>query len=159
MTATGVMALPRGVALIALRASACLGLLVLAPGCVIVPTFGYKSDNLPTRQNVSAADAKRIVPSVTTREEVLLRLGEPDASFAAGSRFVYLWADVGAVLVAGAGYGGGAMELSNGHAIEIRFGPDGVVSDCRVSQPGLGEIFTFQTRRIGGVLYAPVRGQ
>jgi hypothetical protein len=154
---TGAVALPRGFVLTASGALACLGVLVFVPGCVIVPTFGYKSDNLPTRQNVSAADSKRIVPSVTTREEVLLRLGEPDASFEKGARFVYLWADVGAVLVAGAGYSGGAMELSSGHAIEIAFGPDGVVSDCRVNQPGLGEIVTFQTRRIGGVLYAPDR--
>jgi len=143
--------------LITSRAMACLALLVLGPGCVIVPTFGYKSDNLPTRQNVGAADAKRIVPSVTTREEVLLRLGEPDASFGGGSRFVYLWADVGAVLVAGAGYSGGAMELSNGHSIEIDFRPDGVVAASRLREPGLGEIFTFQTRRIGGVLYSPDR--
>ena len=129
--------------------------LALAGGCVLIPTPAYKSDGLPTRQNVSAKDAQEIRTGVTSREEVLLRFGEPDATFAQGQRFVYLWGDVVAWFFAGAGYSGAGGEISRGSMLEVDFDPSGIVCRREVRTPALSDLFS--TQNIRGVSYAPLR--
>jgi hypothetical protein len=129
--------------------------LTLAGGCVLIPTPAYKSDALPTRQNLSATDAQQIQTGVTSREEVLLRFGEPDATFAQGRRFVYLWGDVVAWFFAGAGYSGSGGEIPRGSMLEVDFGPSGIVCRREVRTPALSDLFSTQSIR--GVGYAPLR--
>jgi outer membrane protein assembly factor BamE (lipoprotein component of BamABCDE complex) len=129
--------------------------LTLAGGCVLIPTPAYKSDGLPTRQNVSTKDAQQIQTGVTSREEVLLRFGEPDATFGEGRRFVYLWGDVIAWFFAGAGYSATGGEISRGSMLEVDFDPSGIVCRREVRTPALSDIFT--TQNIRGVVYAPLR--
>ena len=130
--------------------------LLLAGGCVLIPTPAYKSDGLPTRQNVSAKDAQQIQTGVTTREQVLLRFGEPDTTFAQGRRFVYLWGDIVAWMFAsGGGYSATGGELSRGSMLEIDFDANGVVCRREVRTPGWADMFSSQ--HLHGVTYAPLR--
>ena len=125
-------------------------LLMLCGGCIFVPGPEYKSDGFPTRQNLSQEDAEKLQLDVTTREEVLLLFGEPDASFDDQSRFVYLWAQVTGWLV-----GVDVVEVPKGYLLEINFCPKGIVRHCEVRVAGLNHVFSLRT--IGGVGYAPRR--
>ena len=129
--------------------------LALASGCVLIPTPAYKSDGLPTRQNVSAKDAQQIQTGVASREEVLLRFGEPDATFGEGRRFVYLWGDIVAWFFVGAGYSGTGGEVSRGSMLEVDFDANGIVCRREVRTPTFSDLFT--TQYIRGVGYAPLR--
>ena len=131
--------------------------LTLAGGCVLIPTPAYKSDVLPTRQNLSPKDAQQIKTGVTSREEVLLRLGEPDATFGEGRRFVYLWGDIVAWFFVGAGYSGTGGEVSRGSMLEVDFDPSGIVCRREVRTPTFSDLFT--TQYIRGVGYAPLRAE
>ncbi len=121
-------------------------------GCIVIPTPPHKSDTFPTRQNLSRKTAEQIQVGVTSREQVLLLFGEPDAAFDQQRRFVYLWADVTAWWFAGAGYSGAGGEMSEGSTLEIDFDPRSIVSRRAVRTCGLADLFASRT--IGGVVYA-----
>ena len=58
------------------------------------------------------------------REDVLLRLGEPDEVLEGGRVLVYRWTEVRGFFAAG-GYGGGVAIPFPGHrAVRLEFGPD-----------------------------------
>jgi outer membrane protein assembly factor BamE (lipoprotein component of BamABCDE complex) len=124
-----------------------------AGGCILVPTPSHKSDTFATRQNLSHKSAEQIQVGVTSREQVLLLFGEPDATFDRQRRFVYLWADVTAWWFAAAGNSSAGGEIGEGSALEIDFDPRGIVSRRLVRKPGLADLFTQHV--IAGVVYAP----
>ena len=128
-------------------------LLATCPGCIVIPTPAYKSEGFATRQNISSEDVKKIRVDATTREQVLLRYGEPDATFDEQRRFVYIWAHAIGWWFAGAGNSGDAGELPKGYMLEIDFRPDGTVSRCETRTAGADNVFHLQT--IAGVPYAP----
>jgi len=133
---------------------ACMfAVLLSSGGCILIPTPPHKSDSLPTRQNLSPKAAAEIQVGVTSREQVLLRFGEPDATFDQQRRFAYLWADVVAWWFASGGYQGDAGEIGQGCVLEIDFDPRGIVIRRAVRTPTLADLFTRQI--IGGVAYAP----
>jgi len=59
---------------------------VLLAGCPIPLPSGY---SLVSRENLGAEVTNRLVAGVTTREDVLLRLGEPDGTGPDGSWLAY----------------------------------------------------------------------
>lgn len=101
-----------------------LGVLVLAmqTGCLIwpFPTGGL----LAGRGRITPQHAASLQVGVATREEVLLRLGEPDEVAEGGKVLVYRWTETRGFFAAG-GYGGGVAIPFPGHrALRLEFGPD-----------------------------------
>jgi outer membrane protein assembly factor BamE (lipoprotein component of BamABCDE complex) len=132
-----------------------VGLLMPCSGCILIPTPEYKSDGIATRQNISDKEVDMIQVNTTTREQILLRFGQPDATFDEQRRFVYLWAHVTAWIAAGGGYSAAMAEIAKGYVLEINFRPDGVVSAREIRTVGLGDV--FKAKVISGIGYAPQR--
>jgi hypothetical protein len=62
---------------------------------------------------------------VATREDVLLRLGEPDEVLEGGRVLVYRWTEARGFFAAASAYGGGVAVPFPGHrALRLEFGPD-----------------------------------
>jgi outer membrane protein assembly factor BamE (lipoprotein component of BamABCDE complex) len=125
-------------------------------GCLIIPTPEFDADQLQTRRNVSADDARAIADGATTREHVLLSFGEPDAALFGERRFVYAWAKVAALWFAAAGYSADAGGVPKGYVLEIDFDNRGVVRTHVVRTAGLADLFSH--RVLNGVPYARDKG-
>jgi hypothetical protein len=101
-----------------------------ASGCVLpVPHYGAPStDRL--RQNVVQELRRFPEPGVSTREDVLIRLGEPDRAETDEGRFFYEWNRI--VLVWGiGGYFGGMLGWVTQHQqLAVDFDAEGIVTDC-----------------------------
>jgi hypothetical protein len=101
-----------------------LGLLVLSlqTGCLIWPF--PTGDLLAGRGRITPQYVASLQVGVATREDVLLRLGEPDEVLAGGKVLVYRWTETRGFLAAG-GYGGAVAIPFPGHrALRLEFGPD-----------------------------------
>lgn len=101
-----------------------LGVLVLSlqAGCLIWPF--PTGDLLAGRGRITPQYASSLQVGVATREEVLLRLGEPDEVLEGGKVLVYRWTETRGFLAAG-GYGGAVAVPFPGHrALRLAFGPD-----------------------------------
>ena len=107
----------------------CLGTALLAGGCLIIPV---DYDDPATRHNVSAESATRFQPGVTSREEVLLALGEPDHASDDGRRLGYAWTKVKALIIVASYGGGGSAELKRSYILELNFDPAGRYVDSRL---------------------------
>jgi hypothetical protein len=97
-------------------ASGLLAALAAGGGCV--PLVSHYRDDLPTRRNVEKAleggpDLRSLTP-----EEVLLRLGEPDAALAREGAWSYRWTKLWGVLLLPP-----AM-LTRTQELTVTFGPD-----------------------------------
>jgi len=64
---------------------------LLCAGCLVVPTGEWATSRNPTRGRIERGALDTIQPGVTTREDVLLRLGEPDATLRDERLFGYCW--------------------------------------------------------------------
>jgi len=101
-----------------------LGVLALSlqAGCLIWPF--PTGDLLAGRGRITPQYVSSLQVGVATREDVLLRLGEPDEVLAGGKVLVYRWTETRGFLAAG-GYGGGVAVPFPGHrALRLEFGPD-----------------------------------
>ena len=95
-------------------------------------------------------------PKGPTREEVLLMLGEPDASLHGDRRFVYLWAKVVGLWFVAAGYEGDAGEIPKGYVLEIDFDARGVICAHHTRTCGMQDL--FKQRVLNGIPYPADRG-
>lgn len=108
--------------------AAVLCCIVLA-GCIIIPVDYHAKGS---RQNVTMESTNALHLSATTREDVLLKLGEPDFVSEDGQRFGYLWTKVKVIwAVAGMG-GGGGGECTKSYLIETSFDHSNRLSDVRL---------------------------
>ncbi|MCI0748640.1 MAG: hypothetical protein L0Y58_24795 [Verrucomicrobia subdivision 3 bacterium] len=100
----------------------------LVSGCVIVPV-PVNHHTAASRTNVQTDDILWLVPGQTTREEVLLRLGEPDAVTEDDLSMSYRWEKIRLGLFAAvfAGYGGGSgySEYARDYTLDLHFDPCG----------------------------------
>ena len=82
---------------------------------------------LAGRGRITRDYAAPLQVGVTTREDALLHLGEPDVVLEGGRVFIYRWTEVrGFFLLAGYGGGGGVAIPFPGHrALRLEFGPGG----------------------------------
>ena len=71
--------------------------LLICGGCIILPVPPYYSRALGTRGYIASETVEFIHDGSTTKEEVLLELGEPDRTWNDKKRFLYLWKMVVAV--------------------------------------------------------------
>lgn len=115
-----------------LGASALLAAALCLGGCPVPIPPGYTA---ASRENLGAEVTSQLVPGVTTREEVLLQLGEPDGAgphdswLAYGS--VYGRGGVLFVIVAGGGAAGAGGERMEYHRLIASFDERGVLSDVQ----------------------------
>lgn len=94
-------------------------------GCLVIP-LNRNSGN--ARTNLQGQSPKRFVPGQTTRAEVILALGEPDAVSSDERQLAYrsekevaVWV----VVVGGSGGGGGAGSIFKNHFWIFEFDPQG----------------------------------
>jgi outer membrane protein assembly factor BamE (lipoprotein component of BamABCDE complex) len=110
--------------------AAILACVVLA-GCLVVPVDYHATGS---RHNITMEATNVLRVGVTTREEVLLTLGEPDFVSEDGQRFGYLWTKVKAIWAV-ASYGPGAGgEFTRSYLIETSLDRSNRVSDVRLQQ-------------------------
>lgn len=111
----------------------CVFLGALTIGCVVVyvPTPYHKEYS---RKNVSRKDAKLIKPGSTMKEDVILKLGEPDEVLENGSRWIYQWSKVhgqlAGFLLLGSGAGSIDQYMSQ-YDLVITFDSSGFVAKGR----------------------------
>ena len=99
-------------------AMAASGLLALAAGCVVIPVNYHAAGS---RTNVSTQTAGTLQIGVTTKEEVLLRLGEPDVCSEDELIYVYGWTKVGAIWILATPQGAAGGELGKSFALKLTF--------------------------------------
>ncbi len=105
------------------------GISMVLAGCLIIPV-NYTAPG--SRGNVTTETGSSIQSGVTSREEVLLHLGEPDHVSDDGRRIGYAWTKVRALWFVG-GLGGAASgEIERSYILEISFNPEGSVSGTRL---------------------------
>jgi hypothetical protein len=110
---------------------------ILLSACIPVPLVsGYEDDS---RQNVPAQAPAFVVPGRTTREDVVLALGEPDRSAVDGSWLLYGsgYGRGGLALLAVGGAGGAlgvAEEKMRYRLLIFRFDDTGVVSSTEMKE-------------------------
>ena len=105
--------------------------LALLTGCLIIPVDYYDAG---VRHNIDAKAQSDLQPGVTTKEEVLLKLGEPDFASDDGLRVGYAWTKVKALVIVASYGGGGEAEIKRGYLLEVSFDPDGRVSGTRLAK-------------------------
>lgn len=110
------------------KALPALALLLGTTGCLVIPV--PHSDSGYARTNVSQLAQERFLPSVTTREEVILELGEPDAASMDEHYLAYRSEKVVAWWIFGVGaQGGGGMvtggNINRNHFYVFEFDPQG----------------------------------
>ncbi len=91
-------------------------------GCLVIPVDYY---SLGSRHNISAKTQSLMQPGVTTKEEVVLILGEPDYASDDGQRFDYAWRKVKWVIFFGLSEG----VREKNYLLQIMFDSDNRVVD------------------------------
>ncbi len=131
------------------RLLACLALAAVGvglAGCLIIPTDYFAAGS---RRNVSPRTVQVLQPGVTTKEDVLLVLGEPDSDPEDGRRLDYEWTKVKAIWFVG-GYGaaiGGEIQCTN--VLQVSFDASNRVSQVRlVGEWEQGEESAAQSREL-----------
>ena len=104
-------------------AGAILAIVPLA-GCLIIPTDAYISYS---RENIAEEPPAAVVPEKTTREEVMLNLGEPDEASQDELELWYMASKMKAIIIAGDRGG----EIDRDYIHVIRFDRKGVVESLR----------------------------
>jgi len=103
------------------------GILLLG-GCLIIPT-NYHTPG--SRHNITGQTTNLFQIGITTREEILLALGEPDFASVDGQRLGYRWSKVEALLIVTSYGSGSGAEFVHSYLIEASFDPSNRVSRVR----------------------------
>ena len=114
---------------------AAAGLISFA-GCLIIPVDYYQTGS---RHNLNPQTEASLRVGETTKEEVLLLLGEPDLVSDDGQELGYAWTKVKALVFiaagsAGGGVGGGAAsgELERSYVLSVSFDSSNRVTQARL---------------------------
>ena len=98
--------------------------IAMLQGCVIIPTLEHHTDEYNTRGIIDEETISFMKPRFTSKEEVLLKLGEPEYVWNNGLKFVYHWKVTRGFLIYGAGYTGGINSLGKDYILLIHFDQD-----------------------------------
>ena len=102
-----------------------LGALVLSlqTGCLVWPF--PTGDLLAGRGRITPQYASSLRAGASTREDVLLHLGEPDEVLEGGRVLIYRWTETRGFFAVAGSYGGSVVAPFPGHrALRLEFGPD-----------------------------------
>ena len=100
-----------------MRLLLCFTLTIATAGCLYIPTPQHGL--LSGRGMIDAEETRKFRVGITTREDVLLLLGEPDATLNNQSVFLYTWTRTQGYLIIG-GYGRGEI-AAIGHTTLLLF--------------------------------------
>jgi hypothetical protein len=115
-----------------------LFLILFSSGCIVIPTPEHR---IQGRVPCDSDKTTFMVKDTTSKEEVLLKLGEPDLVLNRESIFVYRWEMVAAYFAVG-GYGGGAVgPIQRTNFLIIEFDDKNRVSRHEVR----GSVFSSRT--------------
>jgi outer membrane protein assembly factor BamE (lipoprotein component of BamABCDE complex) len=105
-------------------------LILFSSACMVIPTPEHRlGGRVPCDDEKTAF----IVKEKTSKEEVLLKLGEPDLVLSKERVFVYRWEMVAAYFIVG-GYGAGAMgPIQRPHFLIIEFNDKNIISRHEVN--------------------------
>ena len=108
---------------------------VASSSCVIIPTpeHGLHSGH----GEITEADTVALEVGKTTREEVLLRLGEPSASLNEGKIFIYDWSVVRGYAAVAMQTFIGAGEIEKDYQVILEFDEQGLLTRGERSAPGM----------------------
>lgn len=101
----------------------------LAAGCLIIPMDYYQAGS---RANVRRETSEKLRVGATSKEEMLLALGEPDFASEDGRRLGYAWTKVKAVWVIVGGSGGASGEIARSYVLEVSFDAGNHISRLRM---------------------------
>jgi len=87
-------------------------------GCLIIPTDYYSAG---VRHNIKSDAELELREGVTTKEEVIFTLGEPDYASEDGRQIGYAWRKVKALLIVISNSGGGTSEFEKSYLLRIGF--------------------------------------
>lgn len=125
----------------------------LGSGCVIIPTTEHVPVVGPTRGLIDQETLESIRVGVTTREEVLLRLGEPDVVMRNERLFAYHWVTNTGYVIGGGGAtgsitgGGGVGAIRQKRYLAlVEFDEQGIVKRHEVKE---GWLFYRRSYDIG----------
>lgn len=113
------------------RLIGCLAVLFLcglSGGCLILPMNYHTA---ASRHNISLQTTNLLEIGITTKDEVLLKLGEPDFASPDEQRLGYLWSKVKCVWAIGGMGGGAAGEITRSYLVETSFDSSNRVSGVR----------------------------
>ena len=100
-------------------------LILISSACMVIPTPEHR---IAGRVPCDEEKTTFIMKETTSKEEVLLKLGEPDLVLNRERIFVYRWEMVAAYFVVG-GYGGGAIgPIQRPHFLIIEFDDKNIIS-------------------------------
>jgi|SRR5208283_211231 len=105
-----------------------LGLLALGAGCLVIPTPEHDSGR--ARSNLKQESPSLIQPGSSTEEDVLLRLGEPDAVSPDERRLAYRSEKIIAYWMVGGDYSGAVGNLTRDRYLLIELNEAGVVTSA-----------------------------
>ncbi len=121
-------------------------LAVALSGCLVVPTPHFNAGT--ARANLDKQTPAKIELGASSLEDVLLRLGEPDAISSDGRKLVYRSEKVIAIWLAGGGYQGVAGALTKDRYLVLEIDDGGVVQNRRsVSLLGEEQADTIMTSK------------
>jgi outer membrane protein assembly factor BamE (lipoprotein component of BamABCDE complex) len=107
------------------------GLAVFTSGCLIIPTPHFDSGH--ARSNFNKRSLRQIEPGVTSREQVLLQFGEPDAVSSDRRKIAYRSEKVVAYWIAAGGYQASGGTLTKDCYLVVEFDERGVVRNRKMS--------------------------
>lgn len=110
-------------------ALAAIGICLSLAGCIIIPTDYHTAWS---RHNITLETTNAFQIGLTTREEILLGLGEPDFASEDGQRFGYMWSKVKVLLIIASTGPGSVAEFARSYLIEFSFDPRNRVSGVRL---------------------------
>jgi hypothetical protein len=110
-----------------LRMAVVIGMLAIISGCLLIPVDYHTPGS---RHNISPDVRSKLVPGVTSKEEVLLMLGEPDYVSEDGQDLGYAWSKVKLIVVVAAPGGGGDIgEWGKDYVLHIVFDANNRVAE------------------------------
>lgn len=113
-----------------------MALLVCTPGCLILPTPEFNSGN--ARANINKQTPKQFAPGKTTRAEIILALGEPDAVSPDESKLAYRSEKVCGFWFVGAGYSGAGGTIQKDRYLVAEFDGQGMLQTMERSATWAG---------------------
>ncbi len=102
---------------------------VLCSGCIMYVPDGV---NLTARESKVVAALPTIIPGQTTKEEVVLTLGEPDAIL--GNQMFYAWRKFKFLFFIAGGYSAAGTKAHKKSTLIITFDERGVVSGQKLEE-------------------------
>jgi hypothetical protein len=108
-------------------------LLGLSSGCLIIPT--PESDSGNARANLNPQSITNIQPAITTIQDVILALGEPDAVSPDERKLVYRSEKIVGVWFIAGGYNADGGVLTRDRYLLIELDERGVVQSRKLSAP------------------------